>query len=198
MTDYRALKGITVYKTMPKGWREDKGATTAPAGTKWVTNGKSRFAKNDKDKRKSALLITDSKVFNERMKNMQQRNDKRCQQALKLRNELDKVSKEHAKYVNSQVKKQTDSDAVFMRKDTAFSKKEDEAYRKYYEHMHKDFKGSDIEKAILSKKYKEMFMDKNLIKDLYNNTQKEKCHGKKTVTGKRTGTAKTKTKTKKN
>ena len=177
----RTQNGITVYTTMPKNWKFDKGAATAPAGSKWITNGKSRFAKDEKNKRKSGLLITDKKLFDERMKKAQTQNAKRLEQALKLRDELDKVSKEHEKYVNSQLKKQTDSDAVFSRKDDRFSAKEDKAYRKYYEHMNKDFNGSDIDKAILSGKYKDKFMDKRLINDLYKSKQKGAQNGQKTT-----------------
>ena len=87
--------------------------------------------------------------------------------ALDLREYLEIVSNAHEKYVDSQVKKQTDSDAVFKRKDQAFSKREDEAYRKYYNHMNKDFTNKEIDRAILSGKYKDKFMDKALVKDLY-------------------------------
>lgn len=87
--------------------------------------------------------------------------------ALNLREYLEIVSNAHINYVDSQVKKQTDSDAVFKRKDQAFSKREDEAYRKYYNHMHKDFTNKEIDRAVLSGKYKDMFMDKALVKDLY-------------------------------
>lgn len=34
---------IRVYSRMPKGWKETKGATTAPRGYKWIDNGKSLF-----------------------------------------------------------------------------------------------------------------------------------------------------------
>lgn len=33
-----------VYKRKPKGWKENKGATTAPRGYKWIHNGKSLFS----------------------------------------------------------------------------------------------------------------------------------------------------------
>lgn len=32
-----------VKTTVPKGWKELEGATTAPNGFKWITNGKSMF-----------------------------------------------------------------------------------------------------------------------------------------------------------
>lgn len=41
-----------VYSRMPKGWKETKGATTAPKGYKWISNGKSLLG----GKRKSALI----------------------------------------------------------------------------------------------------------------------------------------------
>lgn len=45
---YTAVK---VHDKMPRGWKEDKGATTAPVGYKWITNGKSFFGK-----RKTAFI----------------------------------------------------------------------------------------------------------------------------------------------
>lgn len=37
------LETTPVYSEVPKGWREIKGATTAPSGFKWISNGKSMF-----------------------------------------------------------------------------------------------------------------------------------------------------------
>ena len=34
---------IRVYERKPNGWKEDKGARTAPVGYKWINNCKSRF-----------------------------------------------------------------------------------------------------------------------------------------------------------
>lgn len=61
---------IAYYKTMPKGWKVDLGARTAPKGTKWINNGESRFAKDAKGNRKfkQALLITDKNIFNTNIK----------------------------------------------------------------------------------------------------------------------------------
>ena len=44
--------GIDIVDTMPEGWREIKGATTAPLGYMWINNNKSRFS----GERKHALL----------------------------------------------------------------------------------------------------------------------------------------------
>ena len=46
---YTAVK---VHDKTPRGWKEDKGATTAPVGYKWITNGKSALF----GKRKTALV----------------------------------------------------------------------------------------------------------------------------------------------
>ena len=43
---------VRTYTRLPKGWKETKGATTAPKGYTWIDNGKSRFS----GKRKSALV----------------------------------------------------------------------------------------------------------------------------------------------
>lgn len=36
-------KGVKVLNKAPKGWKDLKGATTAPNGYKWMSNGKSLF-----------------------------------------------------------------------------------------------------------------------------------------------------------
>ncbi len=56
---------IIYCETIPKGWKVDKGARTAPKGTQWINNGESRFAKDSKGNRKfkQALLITDKELF---------------------------------------------------------------------------------------------------------------------------------------
>lgn len=61
---------IKYYKTMPKGWKIDKGARTAPEGTKWINNSESRFAKDSKGNRKfkQALLIVDRDMYNTKPK----------------------------------------------------------------------------------------------------------------------------------
>lgn len=39
------LKTTKVFTEMPDGWRVLTGATTAPVGYKWITNGKPLFTK---------------------------------------------------------------------------------------------------------------------------------------------------------
>lgn len=58
---------IKVLKTMPKGWKETKGAMTAPRGTIMVDNGGSLFGKGGK-RRESALVIVDEELFKESLK----------------------------------------------------------------------------------------------------------------------------------
>ena len=43
------------YDTMPPGWKEIRGATTAPSGYVWIYNGKSIFTK---EYRHALLKIT--------------------------------------------------------------------------------------------------------------------------------------------
>lgn len=101
------------------------------------------------------------------------------QKALNLRNSLEEATVNLNNYVDSQVNRQTDSDALFQKKYNALSKKEDEAYLKYYNHMNKDFSKKQIDKAILSKKYKEKFVDKKLVNDLYRDKTKKVENGRK-------------------
>ena len=37
------LKTVKVYDSLPKGWKVNVGATTAPNGYAWISNGKSLF-----------------------------------------------------------------------------------------------------------------------------------------------------------
>ena len=48
----RAQSMANILQEVPEGWNIDEGATTAPAGYVWVTNGESRFSGN----RQSALV----------------------------------------------------------------------------------------------------------------------------------------------
>ena len=50
---YAKKHSITVYTELPKGWVEDYKATTAPKGSVWINNNKSRFS----GERKQGLLI---------------------------------------------------------------------------------------------------------------------------------------------
>lgn len=64
---------ITVLKRKPKGWSEIKGASTQPVGSTWIKNGPFfMHTKNGKLKKnpnyKQKLLITDEKLFRERLK----------------------------------------------------------------------------------------------------------------------------------
>lgn len=108
----------------------------------------------------------------------------RHQKALNLVDKLQNVSNKLEKYVDSQVKKQTDSDAIFNKKFNSLSKKEDEAYQMYFNHMNKDFSRKQIEDAISSNKYKNKFIDKKLINDLYKNNAKKVNYGKKKTNSK--------------
>lgn len=47
-----------VYKELPKGWVKDFGATTAPKGSIWIHNNKSRFS----GEREMGLLIEEVTV----------------------------------------------------------------------------------------------------------------------------------------
>lgn len=46
---------------IPKGWKECKGASTAPVGYKWINNGKSRFGGEYKNKLIKAEKQNDGK-----------------------------------------------------------------------------------------------------------------------------------------
>jgi len=55
---------IEVLQALPEGWKQIKGAMTAPIGTMWVSNNKSHFAyENGHKSRKEALLIIDEELY---------------------------------------------------------------------------------------------------------------------------------------
>lgn len=45
---FKAL-GVEFFDTMPEGWKELKGATTAPNGYIWIWNLKNPFGKESKN-----------------------------------------------------------------------------------------------------------------------------------------------------
>lgn len=50
---------IATCKRIPRGWRVLEGATTAPLGCVWISNGKSFFSKDHLQK----LLIVDADLY---------------------------------------------------------------------------------------------------------------------------------------
>lgn len=51
--EYAEKYNINIYKSIPKGWKELRGALTAPMGTIWISNDESFTSRN----RKQAILI---------------------------------------------------------------------------------------------------------------------------------------------
>lgn len=43
---------VDLYNSLPQGWKQDKGAITAPKGFTWINNGKSLLS----GERKSGLI----------------------------------------------------------------------------------------------------------------------------------------------
>lgn len=58
-------------------------------------------------------------------------------------------------------------DKFFKEENALFAEKEDDAYRKYYNHMHKDFNNIENHPAVDFTKYKDKFLDEKFIKDIY-------------------------------
>lgn len=66
-------QAIPVVKKCPKGWSVSNGTLTQPVGTVWIKNGsffvKTKSGKTKKNPNyKEKLLVTDEKLFNERIK----------------------------------------------------------------------------------------------------------------------------------
>ena len=103
------------------------------------------------------------------------------EQALKLKREMDSIEKQHKLHIAFQAKNEKSkfynvnkkaNDESFLKREKIFEAQEDEAYEKYYRHMHKNFdiKSNPINYA--DKKYKDGFCDEKYINDLYKHQHK--------------------------
>ncbi len=98
----------------------------------------------------------------------------RHEQALKLKKQMDEIEKQHLKHINDFIEFSKTADYKkdkikhnrnFAKEEKALEIKEDNAYEKYYNHMHKDF---DIKNSSIDfTKYPEKFVDKKYINDMY-------------------------------
>lgn len=104
--------------------------------------------------------------------------NQRHQQALNLKDKMEKSEKEHLNHINnfekSQSKAKTPQDKkrmndAFWRMEKKYEAKENELYTKFYNHMHKDFDVKNSKIQFTNKKYKDGFVDKKYINDMYRN-----------------------------
>ena len=105
----------------------------------------------------------------------------RHEQALNLKQQMDEINKQHHKHINDFLefsktanykKDRIKHDRKFAKEEKALEIKEDKAYEKYYNHMHKDF---DINNSSIDfTKYPEKFIDKKYINDMYKAKESEK------------------------
>lgn len=113
------------------------------------------------------------------------------EKALKLKREMDQIEKEHTTFLNKAEKMQTKMNTSLKRNnfnrlfdsiEKEFNEKEDEAYAKYYNHMHKSLSLQPKDNTFL--KYKEGFADEKYINDMFKQKakqQKKVQHGHKQV-----------------
>lgn len=109
----------------------------------------------------------------------------RRMQALKLKKEMDNIEKAHKKHIDNFEAKEklytpqqrVRANKAFVKMEEKYAELEDEAYKKYYNHMHKDFNPDKTKTDFRSKKYKEGFCDKQYIEDMY--TEKKNSLKKK-------------------
>ena len=108
--------------------------------------------------------------------------------ALKLKEQMDKSEKEHLNHINSfeknQSKAKTPQDKkrmndAFSRMEKKYDAKDNELYFKFYNHMYKDFDIKNSEIQFTDKKYKDGFIDKKYINDMYRNKARAKKVGAK-------------------
>ena len=111
--------------------------------------------------------------------------NKNHERAINLKRDLDKVQREHENFISNLEKAESKSKSPTSRKawgkflkagDAEYNAKEDALYRNYYNLMHKNFDGKDIEKNMLN--YKDKFVDEKFINDMFKKKAKEKSHAK--------------------
>lgn len=113
------------------------------------------------------------------------------EKALKLKRNMDKIEKEHISFLNNAEKMKSKMDTSLKRNnfnklfdsiEKDFNEKEDEAYAKYYNHMHKSLSIGKSDTTFLNKKYKDGFADEKYINDMFRlkaKNQKKVSHGHK-------------------
>ncbi len=102
--------------------------------------------------------------------------------ALELKNNMDNITREHEKFLEKAEKQNWNKsfDAV----EAGFNRAEDEAYAKYYNHMHRSLSLTKDDTTFLDKKYKEGFADEKYINDMFRlkaKKQKKVQHGHKQI-----------------
>lgn len=112
------------------------------------------------------------------------------ERALELKRESDRVYKEHKDFLTRAEKMEKNAKTptekkvfkkVFRETDRAFNKKENEADKKYYNHIHNNFDLEKVKTRYTDKKYKEHFCDEKYINDLYKEKAKEQAKAKKKI-----------------
>lgn len=118
---------------------------------------------------------------------------KEHQKALELKKNMDQIEKEHITFLNNVEKMATKMNTTLKRNnfnnfidhiEKDFNEKEDEAYAKYYNHMHKSLSIGKDDTTFLDKKYKEGFADEKYINDMFRlkaKKQQKVKHGHKQV-----------------
>ena len=108
---------------------------------------------------------------------------KEHQKALELKKNMDQIEKEHITFLNNAEKmltkmnttlKRNNFDKFFDNIEEDFNKKEDEAYTKYYNHMHRTLSITKDNPTFLNKKYKDVFTDEKYINDMFKLKTKQK------------------------
>lgn len=115
--------------------------------------------------------------------------NKKHERAIKLKRDLDKVTREHETFLNNLEKAEFKTKSPTSRKawgkfleagETEFNAKEDKLYQEYYDLMNKEFDVNKSKIKFTDKKYKDKFMDEKYINDMFKAKTKEKANGKTT------------------
>lgn len=108
-------------------------------------------------------------------------------QALKLKQNMDSIEKQHELHIAQQEKfektkeyrqNKKANDEAFLKREKVFEAQENKAYEQYYKHMHKDFDINNSRIYFTNKKYKEGFADEKYINDLYKDKHKKSKRGR--------------------
>jgi len=121
-------------------------------------------------------LVKPKKDLKSKFKTPKSANEKKYNEAIYLINRMQTIDKKHLEMIEKFEEKEktiqykTDSEyrkkvnAQFAELDKNYSKKSDEAYKKYYDQINKDFSKTKVNTYL---NYKDGFTDKKYVRDLY-------------------------------
>lgn len=168
----------TTNKKAPKKAVKTNKVKSKVKTNKPKTTPKNKLVSKSKKtiKNNAKSLVKPKKDLKLKAKTPKSANEKKCDKAIYLINRMQTINKKHLEMIEKFEKKEktmqykTDKDyrkkvnAQFEELDKSYSKKSDEAYKKYYDQLNKDFSKTQVNTFL---NYKDGFTDKKYVRDLY-------------------------------